>query len=163
MESRIRNLFWPVIKNEYDVEYISRQGYWICSVMALLSGVLGLESGQFLARVDTLFYYLAGVGVRQRSVFAAVAVWLNYVLVSVILWNTQGFGLMRVLGIMLLFSTVRGTWLSRQWRATNVEPPPFPMNDTLGDKLADRLPIYLWPWARWCFTLSRSWSYCFCW
>src|SRR6266403_976750 len=45
-ESRLKTLFWPTIRNEFDLDYITRQGFWICVVVGLLSFAMGLFAGQ---------------------------------------------------------------------------------------------------------------------
>src|SRR5580692_4727990 len=146
-ESRFKALWWPSIRHETDVDHVTRQGFWICFAIAILSLVAAAFQGGLVFAIEcyeALFYFLSGVGIRMRSVFAAVCVLAAYSFESFFV----GFGILCFVGIALLLANVRGTWLSARWRATQTEPPPLPMNETLADKLADRLPIAVWPWGR---------------
>ena len=145
-ENRFKTLFWPSIRNEVDVDHVTRQGFWICFAVGVMSLIFGAFLGPAVFAVEcfeSVFYFLSGVGVRMRNVFAAVCVFVAYFASSFLV----GMGALRIIAIALLLANVRGTWLSARWRPTQTEPPPVPMNETLADKLADRLPIAIWPWA----------------
>ena len=78
-ESRLKSLFWPSIQTGTDVDYLGTQGYWVCTVVAILSFVFLVASGHMIGGIFTLpFYYLGGVGVRERSRYAAAAVVLSF-------------------------------------------------------------------------------------
>lgn len=80
-ESRIKSLFWPSIQTGTDVDYLGAQGYWVCALVAVVSCVLLLATGHpILATVTMLFYYLGGVGVRERNFYAAVVVLVLFTL-----------------------------------------------------------------------------------
>jgi hypothetical protein len=146
-ETRFKALFWPSIRHETDVDYITRQGFWICFFIAVISLIVAALQGGVVFGIEcyeALFYFLSGVGIRMRSVFAAICVLIAYSLGSFF----TGFSIFRLVGVALLLANARGTWLSAQWRSNQTEPPPVPMNETLADKLADRLPIAIWPWGR---------------
>jgi hypothetical protein len=146
-ENRFKALLWPTIQHETDVDYVTRQGFWICFAVAVISLVFGALAGGIIFGVEcfeALFYFLSGVGIRMRSRFAAVSVLAAYFLGSFFV----GFSVVRLIAIALLLANARGTWLSAEWRSTQQEPPPVPMNETLADKLSDRLPIAIWPWGR---------------
>jgi hypothetical protein len=50
------------------VDYLGAQGYWVCTLVAALSFVLMVAMGQPIAgTIVMFFYYLGGVGVRERS------------------------------------------------------------------------------------------------
>ena len=67
-ENRLKSLFWPSISTGNDVDYLGTQGYWVCTVVAVGSFVFALVADQpITAVVALLFYYLGGVGVRERS------------------------------------------------------------------------------------------------
>lgn len=153
-ETRVKSLFWPSIHNEADVDYVSRQGLWLCCWVAAVTLIFEAISGSpFAALFEASFYFLGGLGVRQRSRFAAVSVFLAYVLSAFAMQRLSGngFSVLRIFGQALLLANVRATWLSALWRRTATEPPPVPMNETLADKVSDRLPIFLWPKIRWVF------------
>jgi len=146
-ESRLKSLFWPSIQSGSDVDYLGTQGYWVCTIVAVVSFVFLLAMGQPLAALSTLlFYYLGGVGVRERSRYAAVVVLAMYVADTLI---SHQIGVVRVIIGGLLISNLRATWIAATWRPESEEaalPPRF--GDTLGDKFADRLPLWLWPKIR---------------
>lgn len=146
-ENRIKALLWPAIRHETDVDYVTRQGFWVCFAVAAFSLVVGAFQGRLVFAIECFeaaFFFLSGVGVRMRSVFAATCVFFAYFAGSFFV----GFSIIRVVATALLLANVRGTWLSSQWRATQDEPPPVPLNETIADKLSDRLPIGIWPYTR---------------
>src|SRR5438045_1619006 len=44
-ESRIKSLFWPSIRSEVDIDYITKQGFWLCVVVAAMTAAFTLLSG----------------------------------------------------------------------------------------------------------------------
>jgi hypothetical protein len=145
-ESRLKSLFWPSIETGTDVDYLGSQGYWVCTVVAVLSIVLLLSSGQaVIALVTFVFFYLGGVGVRERSQYAAAAVLLMYVLGTF----TTSPGVVRILIGALLLSNLRATWIASRWKPESAEAElPPRLSETFADKFADRLPMWLWPKVR---------------
>jgi len=103
------------------------------------------------------------MGVRERSIAAAVMVFLCFLLDKVgsveMGTQTMGFGLgSPVVGlaiIMLLLANVRGTILSQRWKAaeTPAEIIEMPERTTtsVADKLANVLPPKIWPKGRFVF------------
>ncbi|WP_321473717.1 hypothetical protein [uncultured Paludibaculum sp.] len=151
-ESRWRALFWPTIRNVGDFDYITRQGLWICYLVAAFTVVFSAFGGYPLAGIfEGLFYFLAALGVRQRSRFAAIAAFSGYLLSGLVLqrYTGNGFGVVRIIFLALLFANIRGNWLSARWATEEqLEFPPMRLNQTLADKLADQLPTWLWPKVR---------------
>ena len=77
-EGRLKSLFWPSIKNGADVDYLGAQGYWVCTLIAIVSFIFSLATGApVVGAVIFLFYYLSGVGVRERSRYAAASICLS--------------------------------------------------------------------------------------
>jgi hypothetical protein len=151
-ETRFKNLFWPSIRNEVDVDYLGRQGFWVCFGVAAVTLVFNLFSGFIVSGMfESLFFFLGGVGVRSRSRFAAVVVFSAYLLSALVLQRItgSGFGVLRIVCLALLLANIRSTWLSEMWRENATEPPPLPLGETILDKLSDRLPLYLWPKTKW--------------
>jgi len=67
-ESRLKSLFWPSIQTGSDVDYLGAQGYWVCALVAVFSLVMTAVAGHAVVGVFVfLFYYLGGVGVRERA------------------------------------------------------------------------------------------------
>lgn len=144
-ESRLKSLFWPSIQTGTDVDYLGAQGYWVCTAVAVLSFVLLVATGSpILGTTILLFYYLGGVGVRERSRYAAGVVFFMYVLDTL-----AAPGVLRVLIAALLLSNLRATWIAASWKPESEEAilPPR-LGETWGDKLADELPMWLWPKVR---------------
>src|ERR1700691_5952777 len=74
-----KRLFWPAIESQYDVDLLGQQGFWICTVVAVLSLVLTAILGTPISGAFTaLVFFLGGCGVRQRSVAAAALVFCLY-------------------------------------------------------------------------------------
>lgn len=145
-ESRLKSLFWPSIQTATDVDYLGTQGYWVCTLVAVVSFLFLAFNGQPIGgTVTLLFYYLGGVGVRERSRYAAVVVLLMYVIDTFF----TGLGIVRILIGALLLSNFRATWIASQWKPESEEAmlPPR-LGDTIGDRFADQWPQWLWPKLR---------------
>jgi hypothetical protein len=144
-ESRLKSLLWPSIQTGSDVDYLGAQGYWVCTVVAVLSFVFLAVSGQPITGAAVLlFYYLGGVGVRERSRYAAAVVFFMYVLDTL-----MAPGVVRVLLTALLFSNLRATWIAARWKPESEEAAlPPRLGETWADKLADQFPVWLWPKVR---------------
>jgi hypothetical protein len=145
-ENWLKSLFWPSIQTATDVDYLGTQGYWVCTVVAVLSFAILVFTGQAISGVATFFfYYLGGVGVRERSRYAAGIVLLMYAVGTFF----AGIGIVRIIIGALLLSNMRATWIASQWKPDSEEAAPPPrLNDTMTDKFADRLPQWLWPKLR---------------
>ena len=147
-EARWRALFWPTIRNDGDFDYITAHGLWICFVVAAMTVLFSALAGSVgLGIFEGAFYFLAGLGVRQRSRVAAIAAFSAYLLGALVLqrYSGNGFGILRIIFFALLFANIRGNWLSAQWAQDQLAIPPLRMNQTLGDKLSDQLPMVVWP------------------
>ena len=157
MESRWRALLWPEIRSEVDCDYISRQGFWICSAVATVTLVVGALSGFIWeSAFESTFFFLAGVGARERSKVAAGAAFAAYFMNALVLqrYTGSGFGVVRVIFLALLFANIRGNWLSTRWlKAARTDIVPARQKATLSDRLADQLPTFLWPKVRFIFYL----------
>jgi len=150
-ESRWRALLWPTIRNEVDFDYITAQGFWICFIVAVFTVVLSALSGSPLTGAfEGTFFFFAGVGVRQRSRVAAITAFSAYLLSALVLqrYTGNGFGILRIIFLALLFANIRGNWLSSRWALDEHLDPPIRLNQTISDKLSDQLPRLLWPKTR---------------
>jgi hypothetical protein len=145
-EGRLKSLFWPSIQTANDVDYLGAQGFWVCVVVAVVAFVLSAAAGHWITGIVVLlFYYFGGVGVRERSRFAAAVVFALFVLDSIV----SGLGIPRLIIIGLLLSNLRATWIATHWKPESNEaalPPRF--NESWSDKFADVWPTYLWPKVR---------------
>jgi hypothetical protein len=144
-DGRLKSLFWPSIQNGTDVDYLGVQGYWVCTVVAILSFVFLTINGQPITGVAILlFYYLGGVGVRERDRYAALVIFIMYLLDTLLMP-----GVLRIILCALLLSNLRATWIAASWRPESEEAAlPPRLNETFTDKLADQLPQWLWPKVR---------------
>jgi hypothetical protein len=145
MENRLKSLSWPDIKTGSDVDYIGAQGYWVCALVALVSFAFTIFTSPFIAMLTLFLYYIGGVGVRERSRYAAVVVFALFALDVV----ASPFSVLKILMTVLLLSNVRATWIVYYWRPDSEDaslPPRF--NDTWSDKFADTFPGWLWPKIR---------------
>ena len=145
-DGRLKSLFWPTIQSATDVDYLGTQGYWVCALVAVISAALLLAMSQPIAAAATLLmYYVGGVGVRERSPYAAAAV----LLMSLAEIVESGPSIPRIIFTALFLSNLRGTWIAAGWKADSEEAAlPPRLNETLGDKLADQFPRWLWPKIR---------------
>ncbi len=147
-------MFWPTIRNEGDLDYVTRQGFWICFVVAALGTIVSAFTGGLLiALFESAFFFFAGLGVRERSRVAGIAAFCAYLLSALVLqrYTGNGFGIVRIIFLALLFANIRGNWLSARWDKDAQEMKPIRLNQTIGDKLSDQLPAFLWPKVRFVF------------
>jgi len=145
-ENRIKSLFWPSIQSSSDVDYLGAQGYWVCVAVAVLSFVVFIISDQPITGTFVLlFYYLSGVGVRERSRYAAGCVSVAYLADMF----ASGPSIVRIVLAALLLSNFRATWIAARWKPDSEEAAPLPRwSETWTDKFADKLPTFLWPKVR---------------
>ena len=142
-EGRLKSLFWPSIKTGDDVDYLGTQGFWVCTLVAILSFVVYAFTGhEILGTIVLLFFFLGGVGVREHSRYAAAVVFILYLVDTV----TSGPSAVRVGIAAVLFSNLRATWIASTWNpeASEAAPPPR-LADTWTDKFSDTMPTWLWP------------------
>jgi hypothetical protein len=97
-----------------------------------------------------LVFHLGGVGVREHNPFAAAIVLAYYVAdflaSAIVLGNSPGIGVVRVIVMALLLSNLRATWIAGNWKPDSEEaalPPRF--GETFFDKFADQWPAFIWP------------------
>ncbi|HEY3971473.1 MAG TPA: hypothetical protein VGM18_00630 [Candidatus Sulfotelmatobacter sp.] len=151
-ESRLKSLFWPSIQSGADVDYLAVQGFWVCTIVGVMSlAFLTLAHQPINGVLVFLLFYLGGVGVREHNSFAA-AVILAYYLVDFLasfvflLLNSPGIGVVRVIIVALLFSNLRATWIAGNWKPDSEEAAlPPRMGDTFSDKFSDQWPAFIWP------------------
>jgi hypothetical protein len=154
-ENRLKTLFWPSIRNDVDLDNLTEQGFWICLILSVFSeGVSVLTRHPFLGLFDSVFFYLAGFGMRMRSRAAAILAFTTvYLLSGVVLQISigQGFDFLKIVFLALLLANIRGMWLASPWPKTNAEPPAVQLDATWRDKLSDQWPQAIWPRLEWLF------------
>jgi hypothetical protein len=150
-DGRLKSIFWPTVENAWDVDYLGRQGFWICLIIAAFQLVVALASGNSLMIVTgvaaALVFAFGGMGVREASwpaaalVFAVFFVGLLYAMA-----NGQFPGILSILAAGILLSNVRAAFIASERRpAAEDEDRPTRFNETFGDKLVDQLPAKAWP------------------
>lgn len=145
-ENRLKSLFWPSIQTATDVDYLGVQGFWVCFVIASISLVVLILTGHPITGVFVfLFNFLSAVGVRERSRYASAMALAVYVVDAF----ATGVNVIRIIFTAILISNVRATWIAARWKPESEEAilPPR-LNETIGDKLSDALPSWLWPKTR---------------
>ncbi len=151
-ESRLQSLFWPSISTAADVDYIGAQGFWICAIVAVLTLLSLCAMAQpILGVLFFAFFFIGGIGVRERSLYAAVMVFLLYLLNAIASGVTifETSGIVRMLVVALLLANVRATIIATTWSPGSEEANlPVRLNSTWGDKFADQLPTWVWPKIR---------------
>lgn len=151
-EGRLKSLFWPSIQSGADVDYLAVQGFWVCTIVGLLSFAFLFMAGQPIsAFLILILFHFGGVGVREHNPFAAAIVLIYYLVdffasMIFLFLNSPGIGVVRIIVIALLVSNLRATWIADHWKPESEEaalPPRF--SETFFDKLADRWPSFIWP------------------
>ena len=159
-EGRLKALLWPTIRNDGDFDYITEQGFWVCFIVAVSTLVFSFFTHSlFWGSFEFLFYFLAGLGVRQRSKVAAITAFVAYLLGGLVLqrFTGNGFGIVRVVFLALLLANIRGIWLSSQWKKDpNCVQDLVRLNQTIFDRLSDQLPSRVWPKAKWIFAFLAA-------
>jgi len=157
-ESRLKSLFWPSIQSGADVDYLAVQGFWVCTLVGVMSlAFLLLGRQPILGVVLFLLFHLGGVGVREHNPFAAAIVLLYYVIDFLtsfvfVLFNSPGIGVVKIIVIALLLSNLRATWIAGNWKPDSEEAAlPPRMGDTFFDKLSDKWPAFIWPKVKWLY------------
>ncbi|HTH54261.1 MAG TPA: hypothetical protein VL495_09935 [Edaphobacter sp.] len=158
-----KRLFWPEIANQYDVDLVGQQGFWVCLAVAVLSMVVLIWQGQIgFGLLLGSTYFLAALGVRERDIAAAVLIFLCYLLdriaaleFAILGMVGGGNSILTTIATMLLFANVRATILSRRWQTsdTPAEISEFPERQTssFSDRIVNQLPAMLWPRTRYVF------------
>jgi hypothetical protein len=145
-DNRLKSLFWPSVDSASDVDYLGAQGYWVCAIVAIFSLVLYAFTGQLiLGAIVFLFYFMGGVGVRERSRYAATVVFVMFALDTAM----SPFSVLKILLCALLLSNMRAIWIASSWKPDSEQAAPPPrFSETWSDKFVDQLPPFLWPKIR---------------
>jgi len=151
-ESRLKSLFWPSIQSGADVDYLAVQGFWVCTIIGVLTLVFQVLAGNSVTGIlILLLFHLGGVGVREHNPFAAGIMLAYYVVdflssIVFVFTNTPGIGVVKIIVMALLLSNLRATWIASGWKSDSEEAvlPPR-MGDTFADKFSDKWPAFIWP------------------
>ena len=125
--------------------YLGSQGYWVCTIVAAFSFLMSMMVGHPIAGFFLpLYFYLGGVGVREKSLFSAIAVFILFLTDTM-----MAPGVLKFFGCILLLSNMRATFIASFWDpGVAAVEAPMRFNETLGDKFVDILPAWLWPKVR---------------
>lgn len=147
----LKSIFWPTVENAWDVDYLGRQGFWICLWIAIFQLVVSVLTGNPIVIVvgvaESLAFLIGGMGVRQSNWPAAALVFSLFLLNQLYGFAMGQFpGVLSIIGTGLLLSNLRAAFLASEWRpAAEDEDKPTRFNDSLRDKLVDQLPAKAWP------------------
>lgn len=157
-ESRLRgfvtSLFWIDIKDEVEVDHVTTKGFWVCMAVAIMTLVVtSLQGDPLGAIVTAVFFALGGIGVRQRSRFAAVGVFTVYLLsfIATVRHTGFGFGVVTFVFLAILLGNVRGVWVAARWKGTAPPDAQPPQIEDWRDHFTDTWPPRIWPKARYVF------------
>jgi hypothetical protein len=166
-DGRLKSLLWPTVDNAWDVDYLGQQGFWICFIVGVVSLIFVLittsELPDSASRIAGLgigiamffVYFVGGMGVREGSFPAAIAVFLMYAINQ--LGSGHAPGVIAVIVGAVLLSNVRATFLASRWApAKENEDRPTRFDETFRDKLVDQLPPRAWPLLRIPFFIVAS-------
>jgi hypothetical protein len=162
-----KSLFWPTIRNAQDADLAASRGFWVCFALAFISAPMsssgttisvGFEIASFLDLAIFLFYLLGAIGVRQASLVASASMFATYLFSSALyFWlSSTHFSFIRFVGIGLLLANLRAAILIRKWRQDperreELEDMTNRSSFTWTDRIANRMPMKVWPWARFAF------------
>ena len=150
-ERWLKSIFWPTVENAWDVDYLGRQGFWICLIIAAFQIVVSLVTGNPImiatGAAAALAFLIGGMGVREGNWPAAALLFALYFTALLYAMATGGFpGFLSIILAAILLSNLRAAFLASQWRpAAEGEDRPARFNETVGDKLAAQLPRKAWP------------------
>src|SRR5450631_1801654 len=150
-ESRLKSLSWPSIQSGADVDYLSVQGFWVCTIVGVVSLFFLAVSAHepIIGILVFLLFHLGGVGVREHNPFAAAIILVYYIVdflaSAVFLFvNSPGIGVLRIIIVALLLSNLRATWIAGSWKPDSEEAAlPPRMGETFSDKFSDIWPAFI--------------------
>jgi hypothetical protein len=145
-ERRLKSLFWPNIRSDADVDYLTTQGFRVVTAIGILAAAIafgiGIPSGIFVL----LLYLLGACGVRRRSRFAAV------MLFALLLPSLPHPGALQLMALALLLANIRAVWLAHRGRNTGeADSSPPLLAQTTMDVVSDHFPKFVWPAGRFVF------------
>jgi hypothetical protein len=150
----LKSIFWPTVENAWDVDYLGRQGFWICLLIAAFQFGFSLLTGSpllvVMGMLAALLYCAGGMGVREKSWPAAALIFACYLVETLLVVMTglllSPVGGLRIVFLGLLLSNLRASFIASEWRpAAEGEDRPMRFSETLRDMLVDAWPPRLWP------------------
>lgn len=156
-DGRLKSIFWPTVETAWDVDYLGRQGFWVCVIIAVFQLVAALLAPSLLNIIAGLFaallYLLAGMGIREKCWPAAAVIFACYLTETFIAFAMgtliTPIGGVKIVFLALLLSNVRATFLASERRPpAEGEDRPERYDTTIVDKMVDAWPPKLWPFAQ---------------
>jgi hypothetical protein len=151
MTGRLKSIFWPTVENQWDVDHLCRQGFWICTIIAGVQLILSFFSGngvtQVFAVAAAVVFAIGAMGVREASWPAAALVFALYSM-NLLYGMAMGHfpGVITIIATGILLANVRAAFIASTWKPpAEGEDRPTRFSETLGDKFADQIPAKLWP------------------
>ena len=150
-DGRLKSIFWPTVENQWDVDHLCRQGFWICTIIAGIQLIVSFFSGNGVTLVfgvaGAIVFAIGGMGVREANWPAAALVFALYSMNLLYGIATGHFpGVITIIATGILLANVRAAFIASTWKPpAEGEDRPTRFNETLGDKLADQMPAKLWP------------------
>jgi hypothetical protein len=146
------------------VDYLGIQGYWVCTIVALMTQIVALfaaanaiNARQLITILSffgmiSLFFYIGGIGVREGSRFAAVIAFVVYALDTGALLLTSPVSanlMIRSAITVVLLSNLPATWVAAGWvPGTEESALPLRRSEAWGDRFVDQCPQWIWPKIR---------------
>jgi len=162
-DNMFKRLFWPTVHNQYDVDLLGRQGFWIATAVGILSGVFLIISGHAITGIVTALVYLAGAcGIRERSIAASTFIFVlyffNFTITQFVTFQAGGFSnpILGLVILMLLGANVRATFQSRNWMSGEDTELPERSTESFGDIVANKFPVKIWKITKYPFFILAS-------
>lgn len=153
----LKSLFWPTVENAWDVDYLERQGFWICVLIAAIKAIASFLSGNpilIIAGVfEAIIFAFAAMGIREGSLPAAATIFVIYLL-DLVYATFRGIppGFLTIILAAILLSNLRAAYLASRWTpVTDDGDKPTRFHESFRDKLVDVLPARAWPLLKWPF------------
>jgi hypothetical protein len=150
-DGRLKSIFWPTVENQWDVDHLGRQGFWLCLIIAAIQLIGALISGNpatlIFGVAAAIVFLVGGMGVREGNWPAAALVFALYAVNLVYGIAVAHFpGVLTIIATGILLANVRAAFIASTWKPLpEGEDKPTRFNETFGDKLADQMPAKLWP------------------
>lgn len=154
IKSFVHSLVWADINDEFDVDQTTRNGFWVCAAVAIMTLVVAPFQGQTAdGVVNAVFFMLGAFGVRQRSRIAAIGVFVVYALSFLVLlkYSGQWFSVLRFVFLAMLLANVRAVWKAAKWSTSALSESSTPAIEDWRDTMTEVWPGKVWPKGKYVF------------
>jgi hypothetical protein len=119
-EGRLKSLFWPSVQSSNDVDYLGTQGYWVCAIGGLISGVFLVFLGSpWIGLLVFVFIFSVAWALGNAVLMRQVASFVAYFVEMLV----AGLGFVKIVLCALLLANFRATWMASRWKPDS--PKPF--------------------------------------